>query len=723
MKLRRLTAALLAAALALPAGGALAAETAGERLTEVTLAVKTTLDISDEYTEFYGEESSGLLGSRWHLSWSGEDKGLTVTATGEGKVVSMSSYENASPSYSGAFGPKFPPMTPAGAKEKAEEFLAAVLTEGESPSFDRVEPVAGLSATSYTLRGSVLLNGLDTPMTFRVRVRLSDGEVTYFSREDVSDFVGDPSAPNTVTTDEAAAELLAGTLSMKLEYVIDEADETRAVLRYLPEGGHEYFVDAATGELIDLTELEEEMYRSLREGGDSGAAGGMIFTEEAAADSAVKNLSPAEQAGVEKLEGVLTQEELDAAVRKWSQLGLEDYELTTANYTVSRDEETAAAEPVTARLSYVKRTDGGVSRRYVTVNAKTGELRSVSGSNPYDREAPVKVTEDGARKKAEDFLKVFLPEEFAQCALYASVPAETGGAAHAFTFARQANGYFLPANAIYVRVDSATGDIMGLNWEFTEGLTFAPAEGIIDMDTALAAWAESYPVELAYLRVPVELDLSAPEQMPLINSGYKFYYALKTGYALGERAEDYDGVDAYTGEPVWEEEADDTITYSDLEGHWAKAALEELALYGIGWTGGEARPGDVVTQSEYLALLVRADGYDYDPQWDTVDDLYDFAVNRGLITRAQRDEDRALTRMEMVRLLLDSLGYRDVANLPGIFRCDFGDAELISDADMGYAALAQGLNMIKGDSEGNFAPGRAATRAEAATLLWQYMKR
>ena len=85
-------------------------------------------------------------------------------------------------------------------------------------------------------------------------------------------------------------------------------------------------------------------------------------------------------------------------------------------------------------------------------------------------------------------------------------------------------------------------------------------------------------------------------------------------------------------------------------------------------------------------------------------------------------DDAVLTRSQAVKLLLDSLGYGRVARIPGIFRCDFADAGSIPAADMGYAALAQGLGVVSGDSEGNYAAARPATRCEGAVMLWQYMK-
>jgi len=43
---------------------------------------------------------------------------------------------------------------------------------------------------------------------------------------------------------------------------------------------------------------------------------------------------------------------------------------------------------------------------------------------------------------------------------------------------------------------------------------------------------------------------------------------------------------------------------------------------------------------------------------------------------------------------------------------------------LGYVALAQGLGLASpGGGSTAFAAGRAATRGEAAVMLWRYMKR
>ena len=716
MKFRRIvtTAAALALGVSLGAPALAASESADARLTRVTQAVKAALDIGDTYTGFYGEPQEGPLGTSWELSWSTEDTGISVTATDGGKVLSYTTWEGSS-NWDNRYGPSFPDMTKAQAKEAARAFLGRVLADGESASFDEEEDsTEDLSAESCGFRGTILLNGISSPLRFYVRVRLSDGAVRTFWRDDVSEYVGSlPGARSSITAD-SAADKLRTTLSLELRYVQDQPGE-QAVLRYVPRETDDFYVDAATGELVNLTELRRQLVQNNSGGGDKAE---YEMSSDAAAPEEAGGLTDAELSGISKLEGVLDRDALAAEVGRWSQLGLTGYELVSVSYWVDRD-----TGEVTAQLSYAKKTADGIARRYVTADARTGALREVSGYRPCDAKAQPRLTAQAAQSGAEAFLKALWPELFGRTALYDSREARQGEAAHSFTFAQKVNGYFFPDNAITVRVDAADGSILGVSRNFDDAVTFDSAGGLITEEQALDAWLASYDVSLSYIAVPAALDLMGEEARPLLDAGYSYYNTLRPGYALEEQSGWYTGVDAKTGALAEMERSQSAgMVYDDISGHWAQAALTELARYDVGWRGGKARPDQALTQLDYIALLASADGYGFDPAEDDADSLYQYACQRGLITREERDEDRTLTRMEMVEMLLNSLGYGPVAGLQGIFRCDFTDAADIPAERMGYAALAQGLGIIRGDG-GRFYPSRTATRGEAAVMLWQYMKR
>ena len=344
MKLKKLLAAGLSVALGLSLSApALASEATDERLTRVTLAVKGTLGIGEEYTEFYGEPDETALGTRWSLTWKNEDEELNVTATREGKVLSLNRWEGGSvvePVTAGSSGGlSFPAMSRSQAGTCAQTFLGKVLEENEVVTFaDEWEE--SLSAESYSFRGTVALNGLPSPMTVFVRVRLSDGAVTRFWRGDLSDYAGTPGAAETAVTEEAARALLKGTLSLRLEYVLEwdgkEDSEKKAVLRYLPNTTDAFYVDAATGDLVNLTELQAKLRQQYDAAAGDMKTANTTLRVEAAADEGEATLTDVELEGVAKLEGVLDKEALDQKIRTWQELGLEAYTLGTAGYSVDQ---------------------------------------------------------------------------------------------------------------------------------------------------------------------------------------------------------------------------------------------------------------------------------------------------------------------------------------------------------------------------------------------------
>ncbi len=730
MKLHKFAAALTAAALSLSlAAPALAAEAADQRLTRVTLAVKGTLGIGDEYTEFYGEPDETALGTRWNLDWKNEEAELNVTATDEGKVLSLNRWERGAkvePVSAGSReGLSFPAMTRDQAGQCARAFLDRVLSENETVTFTDKEEES-LSATEYSFRGNVELNGLPSPMSVYVRVRLSDGEVTRFWRGDVSDYAGAPGEATTSVTQEKARELLKSTLSLRLEYVRD-GEEEMAVLRYLPNGTDEFYVDAATGELVNLTELRERLRRDYETGGGASNKFMASADVDATTSEAAPALTETELEGVAKLEDVLDKDSLDKKIKGWRELGLDSYTLGSASYSVDRE-----TGEVTARISYAKNTEDGIYRRYVTVDAKTGELISMYGYNPSrivlaekdSKEYKVLLTTADAQAKGEAFLKKLWGGQFAKTERYNEADETAKVADVSFTFAQKVNGYFFPANSLSVRVDATDGSIMGFSRNFDDKVVFDTTDGLISEEQAVDAWCGSFPVELGYMEIPVALDMSKEFEL-LRNAGYSYYNSLKPGYALASQDAGYTGVDAKTGELVKPETAEpETMFYDDLEGHWAREILDELARYSVGWMGGKAQPDKALTQLDYILLLSSADGYRWrDVDEEDVERLYEFAYRNGILTKEERQEDKVLTRAELVKMFLNSRGYGEIALLPGIFRCGFADAGQIPEADLGYAALAQGLGLVEGDSQGNYASTRPAVRCEAAVMLWKYMKR
>lgn len=713
-------AAALLAALTLPAAAAEEAQDA--RLARVTSLVKETLALdTDSYETFQGDLSEDLV-PVWDLSWEGERRSLSVQALEDGTVVSLYRWESGpSAAYSGDGFPSFPENSGTEDRAAAAAFLARVLRKGEAVELEDAEGAASLGGSNSAWSGTIVLNGLPSPLHYSIRAE--DGLVKHFSRDvpETSGVGGVPS-PDASADAAKAREDLAGTLKLRLEYVLETAGGTRAVLRYVPEAGaHEFLADGKTGELIDLTELEAQMRQGRRAAGGDNGVPAPTAKAELAADEA--GLTRVELEGVQQLEGVLSKEELDKALRAESAYGLRGYALTGTSYESEAGTDGRAGR-VLCTLRYA-RTDGGERlTRNITVDAKTGDVDSVWSSAPYGREE--KVTEEEALKQAEAFLKTRFPDR--SLVLYQTdlevMPwrAEKPPYWH-FTFAQAVNGLPFRGNAVHVGIDNADGSVYSLSSSWDGGVAFDDANGMVSMETALSAWAGTYEAVPAYRNVPQKLTKADPAQAKLLEQGTEYGYALRLTYGL-ERAENYAGVDAKTGAPVREERdsARQPLSYDDLAGSSARADVEKLAQYGAGYAGGKFRPAKNVTQWELVALVYSLQGTALEPEAvekDGRENAYYTAYRLGLLRPAERDDSAVLSRGDVVRMLLDAAGYGPAARLGGIYTCGYSDKASIPAEGLGYAAIAGALGM----ASGVYAGSRTATRGEAASMLCRVLER
>ena len=227
-KLLSLTLALvMALGLALPASAA--EETADEALARITKSVKDTLDLdTEDYDDFWGERYEDGLTGVWDLYWSGLDTDLSVSALDDGTVISYRAGQPYTVSGSEAF-PTFPQGDAAAAARAADDFLDKVLTAGESVELGEPRGMDTLGGDSYRFSGTILLNGLPSPLSYSITVDAADNQVRSFSRDAAANvFLGDVPASAASVSRDRAAGLLTDTLAVKLEYV-READSFAAL--------------------------------------------------------------------------------------------------------------------------------------------------------------------------------------------------------------------------------------------------------------------------------------------------------------------------------------------------------------------------------------------------------------------------------------------------------------------------------------------------------------
>lgn len=751
MKLRKVISLALAAAMAVSLGvGGVSARAAGAddaALQAVTLKVKNILDLDTEiYTEFSGTpKEDALTGRRWTLEWWGDGVSLNIQADDDGKIYSYNRTETAADVnepvfYGGRFNiPSLPAGDSAKALQAAKDFLAKVLTPGLETVELADETRPSLHQSSFRFSSVILLNGKESPLDCSVTVRASDNQIIRFYRsDDYSPYAGEIPSPTTSVSDVQARRSLRSTLELEPYYVLDD-DGATAHVRYMPKAIDDYYVDGKTGKLVNLTELRQKLWESGSLNryygiGDKEMAMDAMATEAAMANGV--SLSQVELDGAAKLAGAMDKEALDTAVKNaWPEIGLDKYTLASASYSVT---ELPAAEgadkayDVTCRLVYGLKLNDSTARKVVKVNAKTGELLSLSSYRPYQEGIARAVLYGHAQEAAETILKSFAGKHFATLELYDPAQINDFGketTQYDFTYCQKENGYFFPDNRYYVSVDAVDGTISQLAKYYNEDVTLVDPLNVVPVATAIETYEGAMALRYAYLAVPMEIKLAEPELYARYKDELASYVnTLQPGFTLVQPERYVRGVDAATGEVFYAAEnisAENGITYDDVAGTWIETAANTLAKYGVGFYGGSLRRTEALTQLDMLVLLCSLDGYQINIQDATEDDidyLYQHGYMLGLVTPETRDEEKTVTRGELVKIILDAAGYKKIAAMTGIFRCDFSDAGSIPAADYGYAALAQGLGLVRGSSDKAYAAQRTANRGEAIAMLYQYMK-
>ena len=706
--MKRVMAVILALAVVLGLGGYALGETPPETdmeqaLQGLTLAVKEALLVEDDYTEFYSDYYDGLW-PRWTLNWSGDGRSLGVDVDLAGKIMNVYVWRD-SESHDRFYGfdPAFPAVSPEDARAQGEMWLARLMGPGESGRIDSERAYLG-SDGYYRFTGTVLINGLDSPITFAMEIG-GEGLSYYYRSDEYGGYVG-VIPRNLPAVDAKVGENgLFGAVLMDLRYVTDR--DGTAKLRYVPVGPHTV-VDAMTGEAVDMDGLYAELESAPAVRGGFGVETAAEVSADSGAAMYAAALTEVELSSIAGYGDVMDQRALDAALRAVAVLGLDGFELTRCSYAMD-----SATGDVTASLRYTAEMEAdrlwGYSReeydqyvswgdrltiyKYITVNAKTGALEEVSTNYPLWKTDESTWLGETVRQTAAE---AFLGEraEFSQTALY-----EDG------TYARVHEGYFYPENYLLVEINPAEGTVDTFRRVWDEDVVFAPAAGIVSEAEAKAAYAGALEVTLGYVAWPVDILAEDPiAYARFMEQGYSFVEMLRLGYYYGG-TEDIQGVDALTGEAVRATENDaGTYEYTDLAGCPQGDMIRALGRAGIGFGGGTFQPEAVLTQRDAVVLLLQAGGYDLSGAEDET--VLDRAVWLGLLGREDWAPAAEMTRMGLLRMVLGASRYGDAARLLSG-----------SGSDAGYVAIAQALGMDTGSI------GQVLTRADGAALLYGFMCR
>ena len=703
---------------ALAAPAAAAELSLQEELTAVTLAVKETLELSDDFSDFSGDYSDSPEG-RWSLYWSSDECSVDVTADREGKVLYAYRWTDSGDyDYFYGFDPHLSTATTT-LRAAANQWLARLTGSGETAEI--TDTGSALNQTGATFRGIICKNGLPTPITFTLRL-YDDGSLYSFSRTDSwRSYVGQTPSAVSAVEETDAREQLRQAAELELYYVLREDNEARPV--YVLTNA-DYAVDAQSGELWDLNEL----YASLSENGYA-----METVEDSAADVTVgysnrASLSEVELASIESYNGALSAEELEAILRDLAALGLDDaFELTACSYT--RDTDTGE---ITASLRFGKTmtednlygysaeqfrqySEWGDELRitkYIRLDAMSGQLLSLNTYYPLYQTGD---TPDEGDDATEALARAFA-EEVSEHAADTALCDLSCCAGDNYVYAQRVDDLFYPDNRITVGVNAASGTVDYYDEAWDDTVSFASARGAIYESAARDVLASALTLTLGYIAYPVAIDPDDPLVAGYAEWGYSYVEQLETAW-YWDGAEDLLGIDALTGAPLTDTDtADGEYSYSDLAACPQKEAIEALGAAGIGFEGGEFKPDAVLTQQDAAVLLLAAEGYS--PLYWEAEELMDLLVSNGFITAAEKNPDAELTRLDFLRLLLITGRYGYACRLTGVWSATYADADALAPEDLGYAAVAEALGLW---TESALGPDEPCTRAEAAQMLYNLM--
>jgi len=695
---------------------------ADEGLEKAIKSIKQYFTIPDSFTEFnYGINS---IGDRkiWQLNWNSKDGddyiGASVDSNGD--IISYIFYDNTNYSSSR----KLPKINRQEAKAKAEEIIEKI-----NPGIlDNLKLV-----NSYTFQGVLneevyyfnyirTYNGIPFPQNnICIGIYCNTGEIRQYTKQWNDDAVF-PSSEKALSIEEAQKAYIKN-LGLRLTYYSRyNEDKTEVYAAYTPIFDSDYYIDAITGEKVYL----RYSYNGAEELGYSGA-----LKDAAAARGESIVLSPQEIEAINEISKLLTQEEAEKKVREIKLFELdENYIVNSADLGASW----ISKNDLVWNLYFEKETSE-VNKEYdylyVTVDAKTGEIRSFSRPYSYIADKEPKFDSNTSRIEVEKVIKELQPEKFAQTEYQEPdddriYNENEKPKTYGFSYIRKVNGILFPENNISATFDAVNGKIIDFYTRWSEP-DFPSVENAIPLSEIYEKLFTEIGLNLQY-RIDNNVEDNSDELVDIIPT-YNKNVKLRLIYAFDEgkpiRFDAFSGeILDYDGKPYTENKIQE---YTDISGHYAEEVIKLLAENGVALEGPELRPNEEIKQKDFLLLISQILDRGYRFYGKTalksdkeVEELYTMLIREGIVKQEEKNPEALLTREESVKFIIRVLKYDKVAELKDIFNCTFKDKDEISPDLIGYVVIAKGLNIVSGDGE-YFRPKNKLTRADAILIIYNYL--
>jgi hypothetical protein len=166
--------------------------------------------------------------------------------------------------------------------------------------------------------------------------------------------------------------------------------------------------------------------------------------------------------------------------------------------------------------------------------------------------------------------------------------------------------------------------------------------------------------------------------------------------------------------------------YADLENNYAKSQINALAEFGIYYDEENFKPDEKMNQKDFAYLISKTiDPSIFYPQMSLASSekkSYKILLDAGIILENEKSPESDLTREDCIKFVIRALKYDKIAELSNIFIYPFKDEDKLAPNMTGYITIAYGLKLINGYEDNTFRPSNTLTRAEAAVILYNYLK-
>ena len=711
MKFRKASAAVLAAALAIPTAAICASADAGSTMeTEIKL-VKERIDIPNNYSEFNYTTETDCGKTRYNFTWSDPSgrsgENISVSVTGKViKSVAVNKY------VSGEWSPSLAKLSNEELLTRAKRLAIQINpTIADKVDFRDASLAVSLHGDEAVLRfrrkeNSAVVLG----QTGKITINKNTGELISYNFTWINCAVFKPR--DGAISKANVKKSFRSLFPVELVYVSSYDYDTHKTIPHLiyrqTETG---YINAFTGKLSAFTDYDyygdvtDSEFFTAAGLGELPAAGALTWEESAKASANGNFVSAEEMFDILKNTGILYIPTTSVITGKTVQYD-EDIGCYVMNvdFTANRTEysDLSGGNVVTAdSVPAVTQTSRPITGSF-SVNASSGELLSFS-CTAYD--TGTKLDKTAANKLAAAAVKQLAPSKAAQFSspelknsksdvdgydMQTAMPFGTvRGISRTYTATRLVNGIKFDTDTMTVSI-SNTGYVVGYSLTYHDGLKFPSPANKISKSAAYNAFFEQTDFGQVY------------------RCAYNSYKN-KVGSALVYYAANTMNIDAITGKLTSADGTEITAQtageYTDIAGTKYEQYAKKLAVYGITLmdNNGKLDPDKQITFGDLNTLISKAG-------------LYFTPEDGDGLTNTKK-----LSRKLAAKVLAGARFGREACELRSVFRTKFTDVGA-NNKYLGYIAYADASGMIKG-SGGTFSPNGAYTRGEALIMVYKYLDR